>query len=253
MNRVQRAADLALGAALTAAPTAGRVAKVAFAPAVITWRLVRRPPLVPEQFTLATIADRWEARGRVARELQIDQGIDKTIEVFDLLVPALTTAAVDRIGLVDLIGRVVTTETVDAAIAQIDIPAVIGQVLTPATIDAALSGLDPVALTERYLDPVVVEKLVALALPPLLTSVLEQLDLTEIVRQNVDLLALSNDVVEQLDLAGITNEVIDEIDLPSIIRESTSGVATEVVRGTRASAASADEAIASFFGRKQRD
>ncbi len=252
-NRIQRTTDVALGAALVVAPTAGRLARLAAVPAALTWRLVSRPPLVPEQFTLAAVAERLEARGRLARELSTDRGIDKSIEMFDLLVPALTIAVVDRLDLVDLITRVVNDETATALISQLDLESLVGQVITAPVIDAALAQVDPIALTEQHLDPKMVEKLVALVLPPVMNAALDQLDLTALVSENVDLLALSNQVVEELDLAAITNEVIDEIDLPGIIRESTSGVATDVVRGTRASAASADEAIANFFGRKRRD
>ncbi len=252
-NRAQRTADLALGAAIFAAPHVGRAAKIATTPAVLAWHVVRRPPLLPERFAPASIAGRWEARGRLARQTHVDLGIDATGRLFDALVPAIATVVIDRLDLPELIVQVVTPETVDAVIARVDVPDVVTKILSPATVDAALAQLDPVALTEQYLDPVAVEKFVAIALPPVMAAVLDQLDVTEVVRENVDLVGLTNEVVARIDLAGITNEVIDEIDLPGIIRESTSGVATEVMRGTRASAASADEAIASFFGRRRRD
>ena len=246
-NSLQRAADLALGAALTAAPHAKRIATVAAIPAVITWRLVRKPPLVPERYALATIVHNLEDRGRGARLQQTAVVLDGSIQLFDALVPILVTATVDRLDIPELVRKTVTKDTVDALISQVDVAEVVGQVLTPELISATLAQIDPVALTEEHLDPVMIEKLIALALPPVMTAALAHVDLTAIVQENVDLMALTNDVVERLDLAGITNDVIDEIDLPGIIRESTSGVATEVVRGTRASAASADEAIANFF------
>ncbi|NLC98551.1 MAG: hypothetical protein GX678_05695 [Actinomycetales bacterium] len=246
-NSLQRATDVALGAALTAAPYAKRIVSVAAIPAVLTWRLVRKPPLVPERYALATIAHNLEGRGRAAREQQTAIVLDGSVQLFDALVPILFTATVDRLDIPELVRKAVTKDTVDALISQVDLADVVDQVLTPELIATTLSHIDPVALTEAPLDPVMIEKLIALALPPVLTAALAHLDLTAIVRENVDLMALTNDVVDQLDLAGITNEVIDEIDLPGIIRESTSGVATEVVRGTRASAASADEAIANFF------
>ncbi len=252
-NSLQRAADLALGAALTAAPHAKRIATVAAIPAVITWRLVRKPPLVPERYALATIVHNLEDRGRGARLQQTAVVLDGSIQLFDALVPILVTATVDRLDIPELVRKTVTKDTVDALISQVDVAEVVGQVLTPELISATLAQIDPVALTEEHLDPVMIEKLIALALPPVMTAALANVDLTAIVQENVDLMALTNDVVERLDLAGITNDVIDEIDLPGIIRESTSGVATEVVRGTRASAASADEAIANFFRGRRND
>ncbi len=252
-NSLQRAADLALGAALTAAPHAKRIATVAAIPAVITWRLVRKPPLVPERHALATIVHNLEDRGRGARLQQTAVVLDGSIQLFDALVPILVTATVDRLDIPELVRKTVTKDTVDALISQVDVAEVVGQVLTPELISATLAQIDPVALTEEHLDPVMIEKLIALALPPVMTAALANVDLTAIVQENVDLMALTNDVVERLDLAGITNDVIDEIDLPGIIRESTSGVATEVVRGTRASAASADEAIANFFRGRRND
>lgn len=252
-NSLQRATDLALGAALTAAPHAKRIVIIAAVPAVLTWRLVRKPPFVPEQYTLAAVVQGLEDRGRVVREQQTIAVVDGSVQLFDALVPILVFATIDRLDIPELVRKAVTKDTVDALISQVDLVDIVGQVLTPELIEATLSKIDPVALTEAHLDPVMIEKLFALALPPILTAALAHLNLTAIVQENVDLMALTNDVVEKLDLAGITNEVIDEIDLPGIIRESTSGVATEVVRGTRASAASADEAIANFFRGRRND
>lgn len=239
----QRAADTVIGAALSTAPIAGRITRLALVPVVVGWRLVRNPPLVPHQLTPAAITERWEVRGRTVRELTTDRTVDTAISTFQVMVPAVTFAVLDQLDVAELATRALPPETLTQVIEQ----------LMPSALDTVLDQLDPVALAEQRVDPVVVEKMVTLLLPPIMESVLAQVDLTQLVRENVDLLSITNEVVDGVDLAGITNEVIDEIDLPGIIRESSSGVATEMVRGTRASAASADEAVARFFGRRRRD
>lgn len=253
-DTVTRAADLVIGAATAATPAAIRIGRFAALPAVATWRLVRRPPLLPERFAPATIVERWERAGRARRTAATDRTLVASVEALDALVPLVSGIVADRLDVPDLAARALTPAALDALVA----------ILAEPTLDAVFAHVDPVALVEQRLDPLVVEKLLVLALPTVVETALANLDLTSIVRENVDLVALSNDVVaaldlvgitndvvDQIDLAAITNEVIDEIDLPGIIRESTSGVATEVVRGTRASAASADEAVARFFGRRR--
>lgn len=74
--------------------------------------------------------------------------------------------------------------------------------------------------------------------PKIVDAVLERIDVTELARNRID-------------LARLASEVIDEIDLPAIIRESTSGVASDVVTGARAGAATADEAVARFLSRRR--
>jgi hypothetical protein len=93
----------------------------------------------------------------------------------------------------------------------------------------------------------------------IVTAVLDRMDLTEIVLQRVDLQAVVeaalatmdlNDIVRtQVDLAGIAEEVIDEVNLPEIIRESSTGVAAEVVDGARMSAVSGDELVSRWVDR----
>ena len=50
-------------------------------------------------------------------------------------------------------------------------------------------------------------------------------------------------VIDRLDLAGLVTKVLAEIDLPEIIRESTGSVASDAVRGVRMQTISADDAI----------
>lgn len=87
--------------------------------------------------------------------------------------------------------------------------------------------------------------------PKIADAVLARLDLrgiVEAVLERIDLTELARD---RIDLAQLASEVIDEIDLPSIIRESSTGVASDVVTGARASAATADEAVARFLARRR--
>lgn len=85
----------------------------------------------------------------------------------------------------------------------------------------------------------------------LLGTALERLDLVAIVDAVLDRLDLTDLVRSRVDLARLASEVIDEIDLQAIIRESTSGVATDIVTGARAGAATADEAVARFLLRRR--
>ncbi|CAN5287772.1 hypothetical protein BH09ACT10_BH09ACT10_24390 [soil metagenome] len=96
-------------------------------------------------------------------------------------------------------------------------------------------------------------------MPQVTDALVSRMDLTDLLIANVDLARLVEAVLDHLDLtelvrsrvdlAGLTSEVIDEIDLPAIIRESTTGVAADVVTGARASAAGADDAVARFLAR----
>jgi hypothetical protein len=111
--------------------------------------------------------------------------------------------------------------------------------------------LDRVDITGLVLNRVDLERIV--------TAVLDRMDLTAIVLDRVDLkrvvetaiqsLDLNDIVRTQVDLAGIAQEVIDEVDLPDIIRESSTGVASEVVDGARMSAVSADELVSRWVDR----
>jgi hypothetical protein len=73
---------------------------------------------------------------------------------------------------------------------------------------------------------------------------------TRLYRQVVPVVV--TDVVDQLDLAAMARQVINEIDLPEIIRVSTGSVASESVRDVRIQAISADQTVASWFGRMLR-
>ncbi len=108
----------------------------------------------------------------------------------------------------------------------------------------------------------VLETLLDAQVPKIADAVLARLDLTTLIADHVDVSQIVESILDRLDLtelartridlAGLTNEVIEEIDLSALIRESTSGVASDVVTGARASAATADEAVARFLSRRRR-
>ncbi|MFI5428523.1 hypothetical protein [Aeromicrobium sp. UC242_57] len=89
-----------------------------------------------------------------------------------------------------------------------------------------------------------VESVLDAQLPRIVESVLDRIDLNALIAERVDVALIVESVLDQLDLtelsraridlAQLATEVIDEIDLPAIIRESTSGVASDVVTGARA-------------------
>jgi hypothetical protein len=132
-----------------------------------------------------------------------------------------------------------------------DITAATGQtldVLVPSVMEPVLDRIDLTALVLQRVD---LERLVA--------AVLDTMDLTDVVLARVDLQRLVetaiasidlNDIVRtQVDLAGIAEEVIDEVNLPEIIRESSTGVASEVVDVARISAVAGDELVNRWIDR----
>jgi hypothetical protein len=56
-------------------------------------------------------------------------------------------------------------------------------------------------------------------------------------------------LIDRIDLVGLAEGVIAEVDLPEIIRESTSSVASDTVRGVRMQGISGDEALGRAVGR----
>ena len=121
-------------------------------------------------------------------------------------------------------------------------------VVVPAVLDPVLDRIDLTALVLSRVD-----------LGRLVSGVLDRMDLTEIVLERVDLqrvveaalesLDLTEIVQTQVDLAALAEEVIDEVNLPEIIRESSTGVAAELVDGTRMRAVTGDEFINSWIDR----
>jgi hypothetical protein len=132
-----------------------------------------------------------------------------------------------------------------------DLTVITGQsldVVMPTVVEPVLDRLD---LTGIVLQRVDLERLVVAVLDTMdLTAVvLDRVDLHTIVEAALDSLDLNDVVRSRVDLAGIAEEVIDEVDLPEIIRESSTGVASEVVDATRMSAVGADELVSRWVDR----
>lgn len=153
---------------------------------------------------------------------------------------AETLRAADAV--VDRVLREVVRRVVAAALAEVDITAVVREHVD---LDAIAEGID----IERIVDRVDIERIV------------DRVDVNAIAAKvDVDRIAASVDVdavIGRVDLVGLSNEVIEGVDLPRIIRESTSTMSTEAVRGARSQGMAADDAVAGFvgrlFGREERE
>jgi hypothetical protein len=98
--------------------------------------------------------------------------------------------------------------------------------------------------------------------PRLLEQVLDRLDLTDVVLRHVDLRRVVADVdvdavvaqvdmgrlvstaLEQVDLAAVAQQVVAAMDLPELVRESSSALKSDTLRGARVRSAAADQALA---------
>jgi hypothetical protein len=90
--------------------------------------------------------------------------------------------------------------------------------------------------------------------PRLVDQVLRRVDAAQLVHEYVDLDEIISDVdldsvLGRVDKVALVREVIDELDLPELIRESTSTVASDSVRGLRMHSISGDDAIARAVAR----
>jgi hypothetical protein len=121
-------------------------------------------------------------------------------------------------------------------------------VVTPSVLEPVLDRVD---ITGIVLERVDLERIVAAVLDrmDLTQVVLDRVDLKTVVESAIDSIDLNDIVRTHVDLADIAEEVIDEIDLPEIIRESSTGVAAEVVDVTRMSAVSGDELVSRWVDR----
>jgi hypothetical protein len=90
-----------------------------------------------------------------------------------------------------------------------------------------------------------VSQLVEAALPSIVDQVLHRVDLTRIVLENVDI----DKILVAVDLPKVAEYVVDEIDLSAIIRDSTSSVTSEAVRGVRMQSVDADQAVSRLADR----
>ncbi|WP_433607175.1 hypothetical protein [Prescottella agglutinans] len=170
----------------------------------------------------------------------------------------------------DRLLRAVVRRVVAAALAEVDITKVVRDHVD---LDAIAEGID----VERIVDRVDVEHIVdrvdvdAIAARVDIAPILDRVDVNDVAgrvdverivdrvdigrivdRVDIDAIAAKVDVdavIERIDLVGLSNEVIDGVDLPRIIRESTSSMSTEAVRGARTQGMAADDAVAGFVGR----
>jgi hypothetical protein len=102
----------------------------------------------------------------------------------------------------------------------------------PTVLDRVLDRID---ITELVLQRVELDRIV--------DAVLDKMDLTQVVLDRVDLGTVINAALDDIDIAEIANQVIDDVNLPEIIRESTTGVAGDVIDGTRLRAVQGDELV----------
>ncbi|GAB2637560.1 hypothetical protein ABI214_18400 [Prescottella soli] len=170
----------------------------------------------------------------------------------------------------DRLLRLVVRRVVAAALAEVDITTVVRDHVD---LDTIAEGID----VERIVDRVDIEHIVdrvdvdAIAARVDIAPILDRVDVNDVAgrvdverivdrvdigrivdRVDVDAIAAKVDVdavIERIDLVGLSNEVIDGVDLPRIIRESTSSMSTEAVRGARTQGMAADDAVAGFVGR----
>jgi len=125
-----------------------------------------------------------------------------------------------------------TTDTLDAVVPGL-VPGLVGQVV------------DRVDVTALVLDVVDVDRIVTKALDGMnLTDVvINRVDLDRIVTKALDGMDLTELVRTRVDVAALAEDVIDDVDLPAIIRDSTTGVAADVINQGRLVALSGDELV----------
>ena len=232
--------DAALAVTAATVEGLGEVARLAQRVSGPVLGFLARPPLVPAAYQPATIAEDLARRGqryRVSCEPNA-ASVTATLvrrlvnEVLDCL--DLTAAVIDRVDL-------------DAVIASVDIEAVVRRldltslVLDVVDLDAVVAAVDVEAVVRRLDLTRLVMGLVdldAIVATVDLDAILARADVNS-VAERVDISA----IIDRIDLVGLASYVIDEIDLPGVIRESTSGVASEAVRGVRMQSIDADQAV----------
>jgi hypothetical protein len=96
--------------------------------------------------------------------------------------------------------------------------------------------------------------LLDLVVPGLVAQVMRRVDPADVIHRYVDVDGIIADVdidsvLSRVDVVALVKEVIDELDLPELIRESTSAMASDSVRGLRMHSISGDDAIGRAVGR----
>lgn len=234
-----RAGDAVLGAAVLTAFAASAAAtgcarlgarvgvsasRSGFRTARAAARWVPAPIADPVRQRAGSLLRRAGLQGQVVRELAPVALADLVRLVLDLAVPRAVQSALDRLDLTALIAErvdldaLVATVDLDAAVARVDLDAAVARV----DVDAVASRVDLDAAVERV-D---------------LDAAVARVDVDAVVRA-VDLAVV----------AAIAKEVIAEIDLPLIIRESSGGVAADLVTDVRLQTLDADQAVSRFLDR----
>jgi hypothetical protein len=213
--------DVVLGALAVAVTTAVSLGKAL------------EPPALPERLRavklVASILGPLGRRGRVVRTRLAAEAVHQ----YEVLLPVVVEQSLVRLQLTDLVRRyvdldeLVATVDLDAAVKRLDVQAVVERV-----------DLDEVA---RRLD---------------IEAVLDRMDLTDTVLERVDVEKVVEVCLTRLDLAAIVSGVLDDIDLPEIIRESTGTMASDAVLHARMRGVNADERVtrtaARVFARRSR-
>jgi hypothetical protein len=140
---------------------------------------------------------------------------------------------------------------------------VVGALLRPPLVPeryapaALLTPLATQGRSEREAMETAAAEAVRVAVPLVLETVLDQVDLTKLVidRVDVDAVVAHADVdavvaradldaiLARIDLIELAETIIDGVDLPGIIRDSTGSIASEGIRGVRMQTIDADERV----------
>jgi hypothetical protein len=219
--------DVAVGASTLAAATAGAVGRRVHAVGWPVAGALLRPPMLSPRYQPNTWLTGLARRGGKRR----DELKRELSALLDFMVPTVVAALLRRIDLTETVKRYVD---LDSIVAEVDLDAAAVRL----DLDALLGRLD---LTKMVKERVDLDDLVATVD---LDTVVARLDLDAVlVRLDVDAL------IDRIDLVGLAEGVIAEVDLPEIIRESTSSVASDTVRGVRMQGISGDEALGRAVGR----
>lgn len=246
--------DVALGAASVVVGPAVRLTG-----AVVTWagpplgsllRAAAHPPLVPEQWSPGGLVSRLEQRGNGVRRAATYDAVVTVRRGADLVVAPVAELVLDRVDLTALVlSRVELVRVVDAVLDQLDLTeVVVDRVDLGRVVNEALDSID---LTELVVDRVQLGRVVEAALDAMdLTAVvLDRVELDRVVTVVLDGMDLTELVRNRVDLPALADEVIEQVDLPDIIRESSTGVASDVVQGARMGALDADERVSRLVDR----
>ena len=116
---------------------------------------------------------------------------------------------------------------------------------------AELSGRGDQFVAQRADD---IRTIVTTLAVKIVDTILDELDLTDLVRQRLDIDAVVADIdidaiINRIDLITLADKVIAGVDLPGIIRESTTSMTAEVMTDVRSQGERADDRIADIVGR----